>query len=462
MLALVPIAVAHSVTIHTIRSWLPELQEAIEADQGRKFAELPRVRIATTAEAERIVRAHGGDDELSDTLAVYLSANQTIYLLDDGIRNLYGSQRVDPDEFTAVTKCMLAHEMIHSLQHQRGPAPPHSPAARAMLEGQAVDGAARVCAHPVASKLVAIALGEDVLASRPPTDEMSFRYGYGAQFVEAARGAYGAEAAWSLLRWPPEREAIIDTVSPLLPAGWTDPAPLRAALDAIGASGEESSGHGSPWETLSILDVGAADSSRLTFGEAGLVVHRVDGDRNTTAVAFRFRDHDEPIEWLRRRRAEFGTSRGVWLPARLHDRRGIAATRPPALEFDETLTISLYHGDGDRYREHWVAHDGVLVCVWATHSPPAPLLTAAVQQIAGHYGALGRARGTADVTAWRSLPPTPSSLSPRYVQDRLRRASAEGSPDDCEAAGRGLIAEVADVDRSFVEEAISACRSPAP
>jgi hypothetical protein len=292
-----------------------------------------------------------------------------IFLLRDGLDDLIARRGLAREEVLPVVRCVLAHEIVHALQHaysdSTGDDTPEQRLGRAaLLEGHATLVGLRVCAAlegDAIARRVETAQGLDA-APTAPVDSPSLRYGYGRALAERLE-AEDPERLWSALVAPaPSWADVLSVVRPALGGGWEDPQPVSDALAVLGRA-----------EAVPSAD-GFAALARLVAppGIVGPRVHggwmyRSDDERETLAV-FRL-DPGEAAELVHRRRVEVRghsiAAVGV-IPGSIRKLR--AVPRIPDARVENGLRVSVFTTSGARYVEHWYASD-LAVVIHAARSP---------------------------------------------------------------------------------------------
>lgn len=368
---------ASLVTETTLDRWQKELTPLIEAAAGRRFVERPKLTLATRAAVEaRLPRLRGPevsgtaapqslvDRDLDRVLGLYAHGTQEVYFLTDNVERGFVDHGFAPDLLHPVMRCVVAHELVHALQHQVVPLYESDDVelvglSLSLREGHADLVAAQVCG--AGGRFLDLAQGLDIPASRSPDDRVAFAYGYAETFVAALQDTAGPEAVWAALAAKPPPRALITRVGGRgLPVGWTDTAPLEAVARMIlPASTTGVSGAASP---ASLLPGLAGDDYRVTDipAVAGMSHTDIAGGAYLKVVAFLLRDEAAPAVWISRRTEALRAGR-----ARMLGSAGVLASAPtfgpvkalargtPGL--DGTLQIQLKREGGGRYVEQWAA-----------------------------------------------------------------------------------------------------------
>lgn len=271
---------------------------------GAALPKLPPVVIDTRETVLAEVRAtHGEEAEreatrfLEHALGVYDPDTHRITLLSDNLRQLLAQGRFPASQVEPVVRCVVAHELVHAAQDERGAlAATGSPVGEALVEGQAEAISAPFCPRELRDVLAAFTPA-DVLGARDPADPVTLRYGMGARFVKVYEERHGAGSAWSLLgrfapgQPPPLTEAeLVAVATSGLPRwfGWSRPAEVVSSLVTTGdAAAVEAQ---APW----VLGLPIVE----TEADAGLVALRRDGVAAARSFAWRFRREAAACAWV--------------------------------------------------------------------------------------------------------------------------------------------------------------------
>jgi hypothetical protein len=369
------------VTQDTLERWGQELTPLIEAASGRKFVVRTRLALATRAQvAERAARlrtrASTADDDapislvdpsLASVLGIYLQGTQEVFFLTDNVEATFVDYAFAPELLHPVMKCIVAHELVHALQHQVAPVDERGDdeATRLTLslrEGHADFVAAQVCG--AGNRFLDMAQGLDIPASRAAIDPHAFAYGYAESFIGALESVAGTEAVWAALVAPPPPRALVTRVGGAgLPSGWTDAAPLAAVARTFAPSPKTGA---TPTDTIAPMAPGpvlaslAAESEHATdvAALAGLGLVEDGDDAFVGVFAFLLRDEEAATAWIHRRRTAMQSDR-----VRVLSGEGLLASAPRAgavrgVEAGDdgaTLSVRAAFTSGDRYVEQWVA-----------------------------------------------------------------------------------------------------------
>jgi hypothetical protein len=377
---------ASLVTETTLDRWQKELTPLIEAASGRRFVERPRLSFATQAQVtERKARLRspsapdGGaparDSVLGDatpaaaraSLGVYMGDTQEILLVTDTIEATFIDYAFAPTLLQPVMRCIVAHELVHALQHQVAPLPREmdpdaTTVARALREGHADHVAGQVCGD--GRRYLDVAQGLDIPASEPASSFISFAYGYADTFIGTLQAVAGNEAVWAALVAPPPPRALVTRVGGAgLPDRWGDTAPLTAAARVLAPRPSPRRGETSKAGAMSpggVLGPLAVEDEYSTDVAALAGLGHYDEGPDTFVGAFAFLLHDEgaAAAWMARRRAALRKGRVLLLGG-----QGTLTVTPRVgrvgafAKRDDLGTFSLRTGftTGEEYLEMWVA-----------------------------------------------------------------------------------------------------------
>jgi hypothetical protein len=374
-----------------------ELVPQLEQATGRAFVDVPRVHVVSRDElyqrvldGQLAVRSLMGLGEISaaelavwqtlthDAIGFYTYADRQIYLVTTGVEDLFQDFTVPADLERPLVQCVLAHELVHALQHQYQPHPDITDGAqltvaRMMREGHANLVSRPFCTSEAVERFFRFNDGLDILAVQGVGGDIPFLYGYGERYQELLAAEHGTEAAWwSLSQPPPTREVIAGAVEPLLLQGWRDAGVIDAAAQRLmwpGAQGEVQPA--SPAVLLQ-QQLGAAGVTALVSTQAGLSFSASTQTKSVTVMAFAFADPVEARRQLEDRRSDLQVGRedgeelfffgpvGAYSGRfKLKDPRRL--TQPVDVAFETRIAI-----DGGRdYLESWAVRGGLLVAAAA-------------------------------------------------------------------------------------------------
>lgn len=365
------------VTETTLDRWQKELSPLIESAAGRRFVERPKLSLATRAfvveRAARLVASATTlgseapvslvDPGLERVLGLYLHGTQEVFFLTDNVEAAFVNHGFAPDLLHPVMRCIVAHELVHALQHQVAPLHESGDAeatrvALSLREGHADFVAAQVCGS--GNRYLDLAQGLDIPASRSPDNEDAFAYGYAETFVRVLQDTAGVEAVWAALTSPPPPRALVTRVgSQGLPTGWTDASVVKRVAQGIVPS---TGGLTGPVSPASILAVLAADDDRITDIPAVAGMSHIDDGAGSFlgVVAFLLREDTAPAAWLSRRWTALragqlrvlGGSAQLVEPPKMGPLKAFKK-HTPAL--DATFSLRMKFDNGQRYLEQWAA-----------------------------------------------------------------------------------------------------------
>ena len=227
-----------------LRAMAAELVPALEKRAGRRFLQVPRVRLLsrddilttyrtelaaldpglTEAELETIIARRYA--ELGVASGVYDTGLQEILLNRDAVSRM--TRGLDPEVVTGLTRCLLGHELVHALQDQHlGLTSLTLPADLRLLwvEGQAEWLAEEVCPEGIERG------GSRPSLYDPEIKEELWPYVFGANAARLAAEVHGVEAIWAALAGrSPSRVAMDALLSASQSPSWRDPKILRPML----------------------------------------------------------------------------------------------------------------------------------------------------------------------------------------------------------------------------------------
>ncbi|MES2643551.1 MAG: hypothetical protein V4850_28965 [Myxococcota bacterium] len=357
-----------TLSLATLEAWRDELRAPIEAVAGRTFVEVPGLAIATPdtmALREKQLYEVGFRAARRDALAFYEHDTQGVMVQAAAWQAAFREHRVEATLLGPVVRCVLAHEMVHALQHQYAPTAhlegDAAAVAHALAEGHADHVATQVCGEGRA--WLDVIQGLDVLASRPHTDAIAMNYGYAEGFVRHLESVAGTDAVWAALSAPPPRELVVRVGAADLAPGWQALTPLlEAALPMGGPTGTPVGGRLSPAGALARAapkdQEDAPDLFPLLPASAGLGWSASVGAHQNGVMAFLLESEADGRAWLARRRASLArhafaaflqSSVTMENPPRLRGAQDLR--RLPGV--DRTLAFTLAVGGDWAYHEAW-------------------------------------------------------------------------------------------------------------
>lgn len=385
----------------TLAQLIPEL----EAHTGRSFLHPPIVesvrreelRARLTTEQRRLNQLLGTPEQdvnIADHIrpfvlhaaGVYTYGDRRIYMVEEALEEILESSGAPSRMQEPVLRCVLAHELVHVLQHQYQPmsdttGPEQLLLARAMREGHAELLSEPFCAQDQAGALINAHRGLDVLASQRHGDDeqVALLYGYSTRYLRAVQEQYDTETSWWLLSQPPPtREAMVEVGRAGLLQGWQDPQALIAPLSLEnGPEWRVEAGPTSPLHVLRPLQPPAGWPLEAATPRAGLLYNttrRLATQQSVTVVAVAMQDPAQARRALELRRTALAQSKtgqelilmgsvSQYKPNyKVRSLRRPSAQRPP----DDSLSLHLRSPTGD-YHEQWVARDGLVMMAAARH-----------------------------------------------------------------------------------------------
>lgn len=477
MLLLSTLAHAAQVTEAEMQRWVVELVPKVEAAAGQTFVQTPTlvldqrkyVQRALDAQADRVneqwpnsAPTHSQIPE--GVLALYTPETFQIYVISEAIVEVFAEIDDDARFLAPFTRCTIAHELTHALQHQRA----HMPldgwsnlGLHALAEGQATRVAHAVCGDALAADLSDASSHSDMVSSDNPEDDNEFLYGYGTRYVERLLASGGMRAVWDSFAAPPTRAEIIAAVQPTLASGWRETKPLASVLDVLSEGrGEATHETISPTALFGELHAGGINEASILPAEGGVTGTRIADDRVFTAHAFRLRDGTAATNWVNHRGLSLARGEATIFAGRnppLYSIHSSASYRVPALRdlsADATLSLRLGFQPG-AYRELWVARDGVMVGVTAyTAKGTLPKLDESVRALLAAYPSF-----LPPITALSSRPPPAPEdpLSARYLLDQMALDVSRGDYAGCAAKAVNSLASVPPTHRAVIAERGRAC-----
>ena len=444
-------APAVSIGAGTARAMIEELAPWIEASEGRAFADLPAVDVASQAFvaeqvllSSRLAAGPGGEvpattrdalvAQIEVSLALYVPHTRRIYLLKEPLEDLIREAVADTPIALEVIRCVLVHELTHALQHQYLPGYSEVEAAgRALIEGHAERVEADYLRQLPASTQASVAqlVGLNSYAWGPPPEgELEALYAYGHGAVAALDTAAGREAVWAAMAEPPaEMSLVVASAAPGRVRGWSAPLDGGGLLGgAIGPRLEVLAG--APLEAEEAL-AGSTLLSGLLAGPGGappplpalggrMLMASAEGvDVKAVAVMTSAPEVAALAVRLRRGELEVFSRLGARELYFFHTLDAIAprALRPRPLrafddrgDVDEVLRVSAWG-----YRELWVASEGLLFAIFSEGPRLRPADLEALYE---------------DLRAQVDLAPSPTAPAPEVAAwiERAAGAAASATP----------------------------------
>ncbi len=337
-------------------SWSARLWPRIEAHLAEQLAEADP--------AFRAARLRAAREHVDGAVALYLEPEDRIYVLADGVYDLFEGARVDHAWFQPMLKCTLAHELTHALQRRHGALgrEPSGPgrllAVHAALEGHANWVAGQVCRElELEAALGLLDGGQGIYALQaqgPSMPVTALLYGASRAWMDQLHAAGGTEAQWAALADPPfVQEWLQPTLDALPPPRWTSPDVLVDATRRLSPGRWSFGAQGSIRAFGALEEEGWRAIPHLTASWAA--VHQ-DGGASITLVALAF-DHPDLPAALVDERWRLGAEpvpRGIQVRA--------SARHPRLARLTWVDRVARFTGPG--WAETWVARDDVLVVLW--------------------------------------------------------------------------------------------------
>lgn len=387
MLLIVMLAALHAAAPTPAELYAPLPAQVAQAT-GRAFQHVPPLQEITQAaytasvraDLSAAMRAAGATPALIEEmlpddvigpgtlLAVYSPQRRTVYLLEDAVAALRQQPALPPAMVAPLVQCVLAHELVHALQHEAGLVDPRllrraDPMHQALLEGHAEWASAPLCT-PAARGYLNLLHGGDRIWSQQQ-DPVVQRYTIAPLYF--ASTAETPADGWRVFSAPPAHlGTVVGSYAPLTaalvercasvlqalrlqaPGGLED---LMAALYGVPA-GASVSRSATPRLLGAVGAVGFEAADRLLAAHS--IQRPLSSDTMVEVSALRFADAAAPGALLAAAQAQGG---GL--------RRGVVSFVDPL--------------DGTRL--HWWAEDTLLVSIReAGTTVPRRRLRAAIRQ----------------------------------------------------------------------------------
>ncbi len=407
---------------------------------------------------------------LDHAVAVYVPQSEQVVVVKEVLVDVQGSLGLEDEGIEPLVQCVLAHELVHAVQHQYG-VEASGPQGlqrgqRALREGHASLVAAEVCetvhGEPVA-RLMDVVQSIELEASLAPEDEAAV-YGWGRRLAETldAEGLL-----WPALHAPaPHWDDIVDAVVPSLAPAWRVPDPLSEAIVGLGLDGR--SVHNavavSPTTLLTPFFTEHGGRDAMPRARGGFAVEAADDDGETMVMAFLLDDREAAARLVAERRSDAETPRDQPWMVYGGRARGLEewprAKRLPGLNkrVVDAVRIVGRTTEGRPYTEAWVAAGRRLFVVLdAGHRLRPPDLSAAVSgllhQLPARSGAeLGLHTLEGWVSAVRRVDRA-SILEPswQFLLHEASRGLQAGNDDACAEIFAGRLAASPDHARAAFE-----------
>lgn len=347
-----------------VQAWADELMPAIEAATGRMFASKPTIGLysRTAAREELIALGIPADhaERAERALGIYVPAASRILLIDQAIRAFTNTNRLPHERSHELVRCVLAHELVHALQHQVNPQAraDEDPVLSGLREGHADLIAARVCGP--GADLLDASQGLEMRASQSPENPIAFAYGLSERFLAVLTELSGPESAWLAQSTHVPDRALVERVGATGAAsGWADPAPL----DAVLARFEDTKAwthEGGSVRPSTLSWALAADTEAIGIeAEGGLYAAALAPRKMLAAFVFLLPNDEVGPSWIRGRRSAYGNLDGfAFLPA---PEASLTLLRAPAigslsgLGRGASLSVQLEFAGKRPYVEAWMA-----------------------------------------------------------------------------------------------------------
>lgn len=365
---------------------LDEVVPAVESEAARAFVTIPHVaitgratlRTALLRPADDAVRGPGVaarkrvEQLVNQSIALYVPATEQIYLIEESFEQLGERFDLADDSVEALAQCVLAHELVHALQHQYGVEVAETATTRrgelALREGHASYVAAEVCRDwhgPAVVGLMDVVQNIELEASLTADDRAAV-YGWGRRFAETLQ----AEGIlWEALNAdPPAWTDVVSAVEPTLAPAWRHADPMYGALAALRLPDLEVTSvvPGSPTTELSPFFDARWGLDAMPRARGGFSVEAASPEGDALVMAFLLDRRGAAADLVAWRRRSVLDSRAdstkPWL-AYAKVRGSVVRTtkdrRLPALGRDrrvrEDLWITAETTGGGPYNEAWVA-----------------------------------------------------------------------------------------------------------
>ncbi len=455
LLFLVSLAHAARFTETSLQTMAVQLAPEVEAAAGRRFLEVPPIVIDDTAHilvtAESLTRGEGPEvplaapirETIQSALAVYVNGETTIFVNSDRVGAFLSAMESWKGSAEAHMRCVMAHELTHALQHQRGESPPPDEAGTLLLEGHATWVAAQVC-DPRLRDIGNAATGTHLLQSAllKPAQRP---YVVGEAAVSTLLAGAGTEAFWSTLNGARVSAEELDDLADGRRQPGVDPDQMGNNLSFAATWGKPSREVEHSYITAAKL----LDPSRhriIAGGGPAVVLKWIWEGMEAAAVDLAFYSAEVAEAVLDGRRGAFSS---LYVPTLfpLGGYAGISVV--PRLPAKSTPVGSLGGFSatarllaGGPYRELWSQQGGHLRGVVVRGPVPLKEVRAALLEwsglpLPGPAPGPAAPRAAAVLARLRALPPaSPDVVSTSFLGSRIR--SATRNRGDCLAVYRKL------------------------
>ena len=332
------------------------------------------------------------EEEFEQSLAVYVPDLQGIYLIKESMEELFTDAQIHPDQARPIVRCIVAHEVVHALQHQYGGfslgedlSEDQRRGMSAVEEGHATYIGSRWCLEhegPQIAALAEMSQGLGLGSVLDPAEETA-TYAYGRLLADAFAREDPALVWSAIAAQPPSWDLIVRDARRALGAGWEDPVPLRGALSGLGVS--EALLEPASLAALSrILGISPSAAPPISAGlsylearqPASLVVYRLaQGGEAEKLLAYRAKQLNQTDK--------FGVYLSPIAPQHIASIDWSAGRKLPELPgVKRSLEVKIRGTDGARYVERWLATEDHLVWLATVGKPaqkPETLLTAILE-----------------------------------------------------------------------------------
>ena len=446
MLFLLPLALAAPLDFSVVDSMQKELVPELEELSGRSFYVPPELVVVNGEQAlERWSHypASWVDPEnisyLSrSVMGMYTPFDQRVYILKDHLEAVYRRYTIADDLRVPFLRCVVAHELVHALQHQLLERPQENQEIwETLLEGHAALMGRRLCGDAKAVALSKVLDASDSVSSLPFSPGS---YAWGSRFLERVQRSGGSEALWQIFQQVPSKEEFIAATREVRMLGWDSPELLVRAAQRLhdrnnpfpGLRSTSGGTSTSPTQLMTRLEGGEINAAHIYPSEAGLFAQVSSNSTQVAIAAFRLEDPEDAQRWLTQRQALIREGNARVMTDQLGGVYGSEARPAPGLlrwGAQQSLGVLIYDRSA-RYLELWGGKNGVLVGVAAYGADPKQkdlqdevetLLTtlpAEVPTILAYEGA---------------LPPAARSLSGDFLLARALRFQVD-NPAGCVTA----------------------------
>jgi hypothetical protein len=289
------------------------LRPLVEEANGRRFLDMPEIRLVDRATARTTVEQ--SYEPIDFSLALYVPQDDTVFVLTDVWGAYFGpTVGADPSMAGPALDCLLAHELTHALQFQHAQPPFDETSGRSLLairEGHAELVGARVCQalHGAdVTRFYDMLRGLSMYAGGMVGGEVAGPL-HGAAWLADLERRDGWEAVWWAHREPPPLQELVAAGEPLRAEGWDRPELVGVPL-----------GRAAPWLGWEFLQATSPPPYALhpirqrmfdaqSLGSfpsaiAGQAIMGTNGDGQVQAIAYLHSDPNGALSWLESRRVQ--------------------------------------------------------------------------------------------------------------------------------------------------------------